>query len=68
MSNRHCRISLGIKELKGSRMGMTEHDILDELRSREEAPDVWIEDLKSSNGTFVSWKRPRRCVVERLEW
>lgn len=54
VSNTHCRISLGIKELKGSRMGMTEDDLLDELHYREETPDVWIEDLGSSNGTFVS--------------
>ncbi|BEI90384.1 uncharacterized protein CcaverHIS019_0304540 [Cutaneotrichosporon cavernicola] len=57
VSNRHCRISLGVKELKVSRMDMTEEDILEELLGREEAPDVWIEDLKSSNGTFVNGKR-----------
>ncbi|GMK56962.1 hypothetical protein CspeluHIS016_0308020 [Cutaneotrichosporon spelunceum] len=57
VSNRHCKISLGVKELKGTRFCMTEEDILEDMHSREEAPDVWIEDLKSSNGTFVNGKR-----------
>lgn len=54
VSNRHCRISLGLKELREQRFGMSEEDILEELHEREEAPDVWIEDMRSSNGTFVS--------------
>lgn len=40
VSNRHCRISLGMQG-QGSSIGDGE-------------PDVWIEDMKSSNGTFVS--------------
>lgn len=57
VSNRHCRISLGIKELKEARIGMTEEDILDDLHSREEEPQVWLQDMQSSNGTFVSVRR-----------
>lgn len=40
VSNRHCKLSLGLQG-HGSSIGDGE-------------PDVWIEDLKSSNGTFVS--------------
>ncbi|KLT41616.1 Pkinase-domain-containing protein [Cutaneotrichosporon oleaginosum] len=57
VSNNHCTISLGIKELKSARMGMGEDDLLHELRFREEAPDVWLEDSGSSNGTFVNGTR-----------
>jgi hypothetical protein len=41
VSNRHCKISLGLQG-QGSSIGDGE-------------PDVWIEDMKSSNGTFVSF-------------
>jgi hypothetical protein len=41
VSNRHCKLSLGLQG-HGSSIGDGE-------------PDVWIEDLKSSNGTFVSY-------------
>ena len=40
VSNRHCKIILGLQG-QGSSIGDGE-------------PDVWIEDMKSSNGTFVS--------------
>lgn len=40
VSNKHCRVTLG---MTGSR---------EDIGDKE--PDVWIEDLKSSNGTFVS--------------
>lgn len=45
VSNRHCRLSLGLQG-QGSSIGDGE-------------PDVWIEDMKSSNGTFVSLTRYR---------
>lgn len=42
VSNKHCRISLGIEGENGqSSVG-------------DDEPEVWIEDLRSSNGTFVS--------------
>lgn len=42
VSNKHCRISLGIDGIDGQ--GPVGDD----------EPDVWIEDLKSSNGSYVS--------------
>lgn len=41
VSNKHCRMMLG---LTGKREDFGDGE-----------PDVWIEDLKSSNGTFVSF-------------
>jgi pSer/pThr/pTyr-binding forkhead associated (FHA) protein len=41
VSNKHCRISLGIDGINGQGPG-------------DDEPDVWIEDLKSSNGSYVS--------------
>jgi pSer/pThr/pTyr-binding forkhead associated (FHA) protein len=40
VSNRHCKVMLG---LTGTSTSVGDGE-----------PDVWIEDLKSSNGTFVS--------------
>ena len=44
ISNRHCRITLGLNQ-------SSEH--VQSWRDGEAEPEVWLEDLNSSNGTFV---------------
>ena len=51
ISNRHCQFTLGIK--LGSGDG-TSNDIIRSWREGEADAEVWVEDMRSSNGTFVS--------------
>lgn len=48
ISNRHCRVTLGIPE------GNSTQSPLQSWKDGEGEPEVWVEDLGSSNGTFVS--------------
>lgn len=58
VSNRHCRIYLGLHGGgTGGGKGATSHAqaaLVQALKDGEAEPEVWIEDMKSSNGTFVS--------------
>lgn len=51
VSNVHCRITLGLQGVNGSG---TSYASVQAWKDGEGEPEVWIEDLKSSNGTFVS--------------
>lgn len=51
VSNTHCRITLGVQAADGLEGSSTSAE---SWQARDAAPDVWIEDLNSSNGTFVS--------------
>lgn len=51
VSNTHCRITLGVQAADGSEGSSTSTE---SWQARDSAPDVWIEDMNSSNGTFVS--------------
>jgi len=62
VSNRHCKITLGFENAlgegsSGSRYGMGIG------READAEPEVWIEDLGSSNGTFVCFSLIRSAVV-----
>jgi hypothetical protein len=50
ISNMHCRITLGVQTVGSSQPS----NWIERWRDDEGEPEVWIEDLKSSNGTFVS--------------
>ncbi|WVR03405.1 hypothetical protein IAU60_000396 [Kwoniella sp. DSM 27419] len=61
ISNIHCKITLGMQGPNGSGgSGAT----VQSWKDGEAEPEVWIEDLKSSNGTFVNGNRvsPRRLL------
>jgi|MGYP002717757519 serine/threonine/tyrosine protein kinase RAD53 len=48
ISNRHCRFTLGIPT------GNSSQSLIQAWKDGEGEPEVWLEDLASSNGTFVS--------------
>jgi serine/threonine/tyrosine protein kinase RAD53 len=50
LSNTHCRITLGLQSENGSGTSMS---AIQSWKDGESEPEVWIEDLSSSNGTFV---------------
>ena len=50
ISNRHCKITLGINSEGSSE---TSRQTMQTWKDGEAEPDVWIEDMGSSNGTFV---------------
>lgn len=52
VSNRHAIITLGLHAPNGS--AETQSAVIEQLKEGEAEPEVWVEDLKSSNGTFVS--------------
>lgn len=52
VSNRHAVITLGLHAPNGN--ATTQSAVIEQLKEGEAEPEVWIEDLKSSNGTFVS--------------
>lgn len=50
VSNRHCRITLGIQSGSGvGTCGVT----VQAWKEGGADPEVWVEDMGSSNGTFV---------------
>lgn len=57
ISNMHCRFTLGLSTASN---GATA-SMIQTWRDGEGDPDVWIEDLESSNGTYVS----ALCVFAR---
>lgn len=50
VSNTHCRFTLGMQGTKNLELA---NDITKAWKEGEGEPEVWVEDLKSSNGTFV---------------
>ena len=48
VSNRHCRITLGVPD------SQSESNPVQAWKDGDGEPEVWVEDLGSSNGTFVS--------------
>ncbi|ORX34954.1 kinase-like domain-containing protein [Kockovaella imperatae] len=62
VSNRHCRITLGIQEEGSSDLSRY---TMQAWKDGESEPDVWIEDLKSSNGTYVNGARITHRVLLR---
>ncbi|WRT63500.1 uncharacterized protein IL334_000405 [Kwoniella shivajii] len=51
ISNIHCRITLG---MQGPNNSGSSSATIQAWKDGEAEPEVWIEDLKSSNGTFVN--------------
>ncbi|WVQ73992.1 hypothetical protein IAR50_003573 [Cryptococcus sp. DSM 104548] len=51
VSNRHCRLTLGMPGKSG---GPSVNPLYQMWTNGEKEPEVWIEDLASSNGTFVN--------------
>ncbi|TYJ58676.1 hypothetical protein B9479_000512 [Cryptococcus floricola] len=51
VSNKHCRLTLGMPGKSG---GPSVNPLYQMWMNGEKEPEVWIEDLKSSNGTFVN--------------
>ncbi|WVW81634.1 hypothetical protein I302_103629 [Kwoniella bestiolae CBS 10118] len=54
ISNIHCKITLGIQGPNGSGSSLP---TIQSWKDGEGDPEVWIEDLKSSNGTFLNGER-----------
>ncbi|WVQ93923.1 hypothetical protein IAU59_001001 [Kwoniella sp. CBS 9459] len=54
ISNIHCKITLGMQGPNGSGSSSA---TVQSWKDGEAEPEVWIEDLKSSNGTFVNGAR-----------
>ncbi|WVN85958.1 uncharacterized protein L203_101116 [Cryptococcus depauperatus CBS 7841] len=54
VSNIHCRFTLGIQSATGSELSA---ETTQAWKDGEREPEVWVEDLKSSNGTFVNGAR-----------
>ncbi|WVF66302.1 hypothetical protein IAT40_001042 [Kwoniella sp. CBS 6097] len=54
ISNIHCKITLGMQGPNGSGSSSA---TVQSWKDGEAEPEVWIEDLKSSNGTFVNGTR-----------
>ncbi|OWT40182.1 CAMK/RAD53 protein kinase [Cryptococcus neoformans Bt1] len=54
VSNTHCRFTLGMQGTKNLELA---NDITKAWKEGEGEPEVWVEDLKSSNGTFVNGAR-----------
>ncbi|WWC57999.1 uncharacterized protein I303_100534 [Kwoniella dejecticola CBS 10117] len=52
ISNIHCKITLGIQGENGS--GSSSSSSIQAWKDGECEPEVWLEDLKSSNGTFIN--------------
>lgn len=50
VSNTHCRFTLGMQNAKNLEPS---NDTARAWKEGEGEPEVWVEDLKSSNGTFV---------------
>ncbi|KAK1921260.1 kinase-like domain-containing protein [Papiliotrema laurentii] len=57
ISNRHCRFTLGIPT------GNSSQSLIQAWKDGEGEPEVWLEDLASSNGTFVNGQRIRSRVL-----
>ncbi|WWC66987.1 uncharacterized protein I206_100894 [Kwoniella pini CBS 10737] len=55
ISNIHCKITLGIQGENGS--GSSSGNSIQAWKDGEGEPEVWLEDLKSSNGTFINGTR-----------
>jgi serine/threonine/tyrosine protein kinase RAD53 len=53
ISNRHCRLTLGWQGSSSS-SSVAQLPTLQSWRDGEAEPQVWVEDMGSSNGTFVS--------------
>lgn len=51
VSNTHCRFTLGMQGAKNSEL--SNDTTTRAWKEGEGEPEVWVEDLKSSNGTFV---------------
>ncbi|KIR31834.1 CAMK protein kinase, partial [Cryptococcus deuterogattii MMRL2647] len=54
VSNKHCRFTLGMQGAKNLELS---NDTIRAWKEGEGEPEVWVEDLKSSNGTFVNGAR-----------
>ncbi|KAE8538264.1 hypothetical protein D1P53_005604 [Cryptococcus gattii VGV] len=54
VSNTHCRFTLGMQGAKNLELS---NDATRAWKEGEGEPEVWVEDLKSSNGTFVNGAR-----------
>nr|XP_031862170.1 uncharacterized protein CI109_002584 [Kwoniella shandongensis]KAA5529242.1 hypothetical protein CI109_002584 [Kwoniella shandongensis] len=54
VSNIHCRFTLGLQGPNGSGSSSA---TVQSWKDGEAEPEVWVEDLKSSNGTFVNGVR-----------
>ncbi len=52
ISNKHCKFTLGMQS--GSFSGTTSQEMIQSWKEGEADPEVWVEDMGSSNGTFVS--------------
>ncbi|OCF71335.1 CAMK protein kinase [Kwoniella mangroviensis CBS 8886] len=62
ISNIHCKITLGIQGPNGSGSSIP---TIQSWKDGEAEPEVWLEDLKSSNGTFINGTRVtnRRMLI-----